>query len=206
MHLCKGSQGTHNIAGKVYEKNPQTLSEVIRLVEKLNTAQEVTATLSPPMVNVMCNDDNCYVCRKKGHIGHHCPQAQCYNCDDFRQFALNCPENIAPSGTPHNHNRSHSHSCSYHSCKDRSHSFHHRYSQGSSFDRSRSHRQPQYDRSSSHHIHPTPYLAMEAILVSPIQIDTLEDTPTGMPHCETGAMHLVIMLESLMTLLHVLPG
>ena len=36
-----------NIAEKVYENDPQTLSEVIKLVEKLNTAQ-ITTTLSPP--------------------------------------------------------------------------------------------------------------------------------------------------------------
>ena len=39
---------THNVAEKVYKKDPQTLSEVIKLMEKLSTAQQVTATLFPP--------------------------------------------------------------------------------------------------------------------------------------------------------------
>ena len=43
----------HNIAEKVYEKDPQTLCEVIKLVEKLNTAQQVTATLSLLIVDMM---------------------------------------------------------------------------------------------------------------------------------------------------------
>ena len=46
--ICIFVQGLwhmYNITGKVYEKDPQTLQEVIRLVEKLNTAQQVTATL-----------------------------------------------------------------------------------------------------------------------------------------------------------------
>ena len=57
----------------------------------------------------------------------------------------------APSGTPHHHNRSHCHSCSNHGHRNRSHSFHHRCSQGNCFDRSRSHHWPQSNRSSSHH-------------------------------------------------------
>ena len=45
--IVKGLKDVHNIAEKVYENHPQTLSEVIRLVEKLNTAQQVIAALSP---------------------------------------------------------------------------------------------------------------------------------------------------------------
>ena len=46
--FIKGLKDAYNIAGKVYEKDPKTLSEVIRLMEKLNKGQQVTATLSPP--------------------------------------------------------------------------------------------------------------------------------------------------------------
>ena len=46
------------------------------------------------MVNMMSNDDNCFVCGRKGNIGHCCPQAQCYNCDDFCHFAQDCPEKL----------------------------------------------------------------------------------------------------------------
>ena len=52
----------HNIMAKIYEKDPQTLLEVIKLVEKLNTVQQVTATLTHPTVNMMSNDDRCLVC------------------------------------------------------------------------------------------------------------------------------------------------
>ena len=79
--FLKDLRDANNIAGKVYEKDPKTLSEVIRSVENLNTAQEVTATLSPHTVNMMSNDENYFICGKKGHIS--CPEAQCYNCSDF---------------------------------------------------------------------------------------------------------------------------
>ena len=38
----KGLWDMYNITTKIYEKDPQTLSEVIKLVEKLNVAQQVT--------------------------------------------------------------------------------------------------------------------------------------------------------------------
>ena len=38
---------------KIYEKVPQTLSEVIRLAEKLNAAQQLRAMLTPTMVKDM---------------------------------------------------------------------------------------------------------------------------------------------------------
>ena len=95
--FVKGLWDTCNITGKVYKKDLQTLSEVIKLVEKLNTAQQVTATLSPPTVNMISSDNRCFVCGRKGHIGHHCSDVQCYNCDDFGHFAQDCPEKISPS-------------------------------------------------------------------------------------------------------------
>ena len=44
-----------------YFKDNQTLAEVIRLVEKLNAAQQLTALLIPSMVSMMSNDDRCLV-------------------------------------------------------------------------------------------------------------------------------------------------
>ena len=49
IHIfVKGLKDKHNIAGKICKKDLKTLSEEIRLVEKFNTAQQVTATLLPP--------------------------------------------------------------------------------------------------------------------------------------------------------------
>ena len=67
------------ITANIYEKDPQPLLEVIKLLEKLNVAQQVTATLTSPTVNMMLNDDRCFVCVKSGHIGHHCHNALCHN-------------------------------------------------------------------------------------------------------------------------------
>ena len=63
IHISvKGHWDAHTIAAMIYEKDPQTLSEVIRLVEKLNAAQQLTATLTPLTVSMMSNDDRCFVC------------------------------------------------------------------------------------------------------------------------------------------------
>ena len=51
--FVKGLEDAYNITTKDYKKDPKTLSEVIKLVEKLNIAQQVTATMSPPTVNMM---------------------------------------------------------------------------------------------------------------------------------------------------------
>ena len=108
IHIfVKGLWNAHNIMAKIYVKDPQTLSKVIKLVEKLNTAQQLTAILIPPTINMMSNDNKCFVWGKTGHIGHHCPSAQCDNCDGFDHFAQDCPEKISPSGTPCCHDRSH---------------------------------------------------------------------------------------------------
>ena len=48
IHIfLKGLWDAHNIMAKIYEKDPWTLSEVIKLVEKLNMTQQVTAILTP---------------------------------------------------------------------------------------------------------------------------------------------------------------
>ena len=46
--FVKVLKDAHNVAGKVNEKDPQILSEVIQLVEKINTAQQGMATLPSP--------------------------------------------------------------------------------------------------------------------------------------------------------------
>ena len=41
--FLKGLKNAHTIATKVYEKGPQTLSEAIKEVEKLQAAQQITS-------------------------------------------------------------------------------------------------------------------------------------------------------------------
>ena len=52
--FLKGLKNAHTIVTKVYEKGPQTLSEAIKEVEKLQAAQQITSTLLPTLsVNTM---------------------------------------------------------------------------------------------------------------------------------------------------------
>ena len=145
----QGSLGGTHYCSKGAWKGPPNL---IRGYQIGGEAQHSTTGYSYPvtlMVNMMSNDNRCFVCGKKGYNGCHCPSVQCYNCDDFGHFAQDFPEKIPSSGTPHHHDRSHFHSC--HDCNHRKRyqSFHHRCNQGKCFDRSGSHHQPQCDRSSS---------------------------------------------------------
>ena len=48
----------------------------------------------------MSYDDRCFVCRQKGHFGHHCPNVQYHSCNEFGHFAQDCPNKIPPLGTP----------------------------------------------------------------------------------------------------------
>ena len=93
----------------------------------------------------------CFVCGKKGHIFCHSHDAWCYNCKDFGHFTQDCSEKIAPLGALHHHDRAHSNFHHNHNCRDRSHSFHHRCSQGNHFDRSGSYHWPQQYRNTSNY-------------------------------------------------------
>ena len=63
IHICvKGLQDAHTTITQIYKKDPQTLAEVIRLVEELYAAQQLTAKLTPSTVNMMPNDERCFVC------------------------------------------------------------------------------------------------------------------------------------------------
>ena len=54
----KGLRDAHTLAARVYEKGPQSLADAIREVEKLQAAQQLTATLLPSsLVNIMSSDD-----------------------------------------------------------------------------------------------------------------------------------------------------
>ena len=52
--FLKDLKNAHTIATKVYEKGPQTLTEAIKEVEKLQAAQQITSTLLPPCQSTLC--------------------------------------------------------------------------------------------------------------------------------------------------------
>ena len=103
--FLKGLKNVHTIATKVYEKGPQTLTEAIKEVEKLQAAQQITSTLLlASLVNTMSsNNDRCFQCQKVGHMACYCPHICCYNCNNYRHVAMDCPDKILPSGTPSHH-------------------------------------------------------------------------------------------------------
>ena len=55
--FVKDPRDAPTITSKIYEKDPQTLAEVIRLIEKLSAAHQLTATLTPSAVSMMSGDD-----------------------------------------------------------------------------------------------------------------------------------------------------
>ena len=125
--FVKGLLDVHTTTANIFKKDPKTLSEVIRLVEILNAAQQLTATLTPSMVSMMSNDDRCFVCGQTVHFGHHCPSAQCYSRYEFGYFAQDCLNKILSSGIPCHQDRSHSRHWYTHNGRDRSHSTHYGY-------------------------------------------------------------------------------
>ena len=100
--FLKGLKNVHTIATKVYEKGPQTLTEAIREVEKLQAAQQLTSSLLPAsLVNVMTTDqEKCFQCQEVGHMACYCPHIKCYDCDNYGHVAMDCPDKILPSGMP----------------------------------------------------------------------------------------------------------
>ena len=158
--FLKGLKNAHTIATKVYEKGPQTLTEAIKEVEKLQVAQQITSTLLPTsLVNTMSsNNDRCFQCQEVGHMACYCPHIWCYDCDNYGHVAMHCPDKILPSGTPaccradtnnrsrRSSSRCHSHTkCSHHDQRDRSrfshsqsHPHNHRYWSSSCQDTHRS--------------------------------------------------------------------
>ena len=141
--FIKWLRKAHALTTWVYKKGPQNLADAIREVEKLQVAQQLTATLLPSStVNVMLSeDDKCFQCQGSGHMACHCPHIKCFNCDEYGHVAADCPDKIPPSGTPAQHRKHHSStrhctrstSCHNHSDKhrfnrSRPHSCSHRYS------------------------------------------------------------------------------
>ena len=99
--FLKGLKNAHTIATKVYEKGPQTLTEAIKEVEKLQAAQQITSTLLPTSsVNTMSsNNDRCFQCQEVGHMARYCPHIWCYDCDNYGHVAMDCPDKIPLSDT-----------------------------------------------------------------------------------------------------------
>ena len=100
--FLKGLRNAHTLTTRVYKKGPQNLADVIREVEKLQAAQQLTAALLPSStVNVMLSDDDkCFQCQESGHMACHCPHIKCFNCDEYSHVSIDCPDKIPPSGTP----------------------------------------------------------------------------------------------------------
>ena len=90
--FIKGLRNVHTLATKVYEKGPQSLADAIKEVEKLQAAQQLTATLLPSSsVNVMSsNVDKCFQCQELGHMAHHCPHIKCFDCGENGHVAADC--------------------------------------------------------------------------------------------------------------------
>ena len=67
--FVKGLKNAHTL-DRIYEKGPQTLTDAISEEEKLQAAEQLTATLLPSSaVNVMTNEgDQCFQCQELGHL------------------------------------------------------------------------------------------------------------------------------------------
>ena len=107
--FVKGLKNADTLAAHVYEKGPQTLADAISEVEKLQAAQQLTATLLPlSTVHAMSNEeDQCLQCQELGHIACDCLNIRCFECDEYGHIAADCPNKIPPSGMPAHHKRHH---------------------------------------------------------------------------------------------------
>ena len=132
--FIKGLKNTYSLATCIYENQLQMFNDAISEAEKLNTVQQLTATITPSsMVNMMTNDkDKCFQCQKHGHIARHCPNIRCFECDDYGHIVMDCSHKIPPLQTPAKHHQSklhkghHARSSSRHFYEDRDRKSHSR--------------------------------------------------------------------------------
>ena len=68
--FIKGLKNAHSLATLICEIGPQTLTDAILEVEKLNATQQLMAKIIPPStVNVMLKEEDCcFQCQEPGHI------------------------------------------------------------------------------------------------------------------------------------------
>ena len=68
--FVKGLKNAHSLATCIYVNGPQTLTDAILEVEKLNATQKLMKMIIPiSTVNVMSNEeDGCFQCQEPGHI------------------------------------------------------------------------------------------------------------------------------------------
>ena len=106
-YLSRVFKNAHTLAACIYEMEPHTLTDAISEVEKLQAAQQLTATLFPSStVNVMINEgDQCFQYQELGHITCNCPNMCGFECDEYGHITANCLDRIPPSGTSAKHRR-----------------------------------------------------------------------------------------------------
>ena len=94
--FVKGPKNAHTFAAHVYEKGPQILTDAISELEKLQAAQQLTATLLPSStVIVMSHEgDQCFQCQELGHIIHHCLNVCCFECNEYGHVVAHCSDRI----------------------------------------------------------------------------------------------------------------
>ena len=113
--FIKGLRNVHTLATRVYEKEPQSLADVIKEVEKLQAAQQLTAALLPSSsVNTMSSDnDKCFQCQELGPMACHCTYIKCFDCDEYGHVTADCQDKIPPTGTlaMHRNNSSNTRQC-----------------------------------------------------------------------------------------------
>ena len=99
--FIKGLKNAHTLATRVYGKGPQSLVDAIKEVEKLQAAQQLTATLLlPSTVNTRSNDnDKCFQCKESCQG----PCIEYFHCGKYGHVAADYPNKIPPSGTPAMH-------------------------------------------------------------------------------------------------------
>ena len=83
MDICIGTLECTHFGNTCLQKGTPTLVDAIREVEKLQSAQQLIATLMPSStVNIILSEDEkCFQCQESGHMACHCPKVRCFDCD-----------------------------------------------------------------------------------------------------------------------------